>query len=92
MNIIEDFEFLSWIERAMMFKINMYEDMLELGISEENAYMFSSSEATKQRSIVQLYQDYAMDHKIPGVPFDKTYQEDFKKYIEYCYLKYLNIK
>ena len=89
MNVVEDFEFLSWLELGMMFPMDMYKNMLEIGISEEMAYIFSRAGATHQGNIVKLYRDYGMDR---GKPSDKEYHESFKKYIDFCYQQYLIAK
>jgi len=79
-----DWDFLAWIERAMMFPGDMFKEMQEAGLTDYEAYTFSASEAVrKHHSVVRMFQDYGSDGEL---------RIAFEKWINWCYSKYRGIK
>lgn len=72
-------DFLTWMERAMMFRGDMYKNIVALEVSQDIAYGIAFCEAAKNGSVVGVYQS------IQSAP---EYVTAFTTWIDWCWTRY----
>ena len=80
-----NFKFLTWFERACMFRDDARKEMEELGISENIVFMITTSEAFKKRhSLVAIYQDFGRAGDEIKSALDMWVDSQYIKYRKIC--------